>query len=94
VRIAFTVDGLPCEFYRDWFLGSAQLRCGYATMKLQSAWNPRTHRSFKLLCSWERQVGPHLVRIEKRRPLLFAGFRPSDFRVYLDGHLIAEQRGL
>ena len=94
MRIAFTMDGVPCEFHRNGFTGGAQLRCGYETMKLQSALDPRTHGSFKLLRSWERQVGPHLVRIEKRRPLLFAGFRPSDYRVYVDGRLIVETRGI
>ncbi|HEX7491851.1 MAG TPA: hypothetical protein VF337_09140 [Candidatus Limnocylindrales bacterium] len=93
MRIAFTIDNVPCEFHRDPFTGGAQLRCGSETTKLQSGLDPRTSFSVKLLRSWERQVGPHLVRIEKDRPLLFAGFRPSDYRIFVDGQLIAQQNG-
>jgi len=76
MRIAFPIDDVPCEIPSR-RASRAVHNCAAATktMKLQSALDPRTHGSFKLLRSWERQVGPHLVRIEKRRPLLFAGFR-------------------
>lgn len=32
----------------------------------------------------------HLVRIEKSRALLFAGFRPQPVRAFVDGRLVAE----
>ena len=94
MRIAFTIDDVSCEFHRDGFAGGAQLRYGSETVTLQSGLDPRSSFSVKLTRSWERQVGPHLVRIEKRRPLLLAGFRPSDYKVFVDGRLIAEARGI
>jgi len=32
----------------------------------------------------------HEVLIEKRRPLLYAGFRPQVVRVFIDGQLLSE----
>jgi hypothetical protein len=93
VRIAFSVEGVPCEFYRDPLIGGVQLRCGYGLVELQSVLDLGTHLSLRLLRTWELRLGPHLVRIEKRRPLLFAGFRPHDYRVFVDGQLVAERHG-
>ena len=49
-----------------------------------------------LLRSWEFDVGSeekHRVRIDKIRPQILAGVRPSIFQVYIDDKLIDEQRG-
>ena len=46
--------------------------------------------------SWDFEVGQaerHYIRIQKKRPMLLAGFRPSTYRVYVDGDLIAERHG-
>jgi hypothetical protein len=93
VRIAFSVEGMPCEFHRDPFIGGTQLRCGYNLIELQRVSDPLTHLSLKLLRTWELHLGPHLVHIERRRPLLFAGFRPHGYRVFVDGQLVAERHG-
>jgi hypothetical protein len=93
MRIQFLVDQTPCEFYRDWAFGSAELRFYGGVIKLQSALDPGTHVSLRLLRTWECRLGWRTIRIEKRRPLLFAGFRPSDFRVFVDGYLVAATRG-
>ena len=49
-----------------------------------------------LIRSWELEVGSeekHRVRIDKIRPQLLAGFRPSVFQVFIDDKLIDVQRG-
>ncbi|MFI6265285.1 hypothetical protein [Micromonospora sp. NPDC051006] len=35
----------------------------------------------------------HDVLIEKERKLMFAGFRPQQYRAYVDGQLVAEHTG-
>ncbi len=50
----------------------------------------------RLVRSWELDVGStekHRVRIEKIRPKLLAGLRPSLFKVFVDGKLVDEQSG-
>jgi hypothetical protein len=49
-----------------------------------------------LVRSWELEVGSeekHRVRIDKIRPQILAGLRPSVFQVYIDDKLVDEQRG-
>ena len=49
-----------------------------------------------LIRSWEFDVGSeekHRVRIDKIRPQILAGLRPSLFQVYIDDKLIDEQSG-
>jgi hypothetical protein len=46
--------------------------------------------------SWEWEVGSeekHRVRIDKIRPQILAGLRPSVFQVFIDDKLVDEQRG-
>jgi len=50
----------------------------------------------ELMRAWMIEVGEreqHQVIIEKQRPLAFAAFRPHDYRVFVDGTLVAEHRG-
>ncbi|HEV8061126.1 MAG TPA: hypothetical protein VGP68_14700 [Gemmataceae bacterium] len=49
-----------------------------------------------LVRSWELEVGStekHRVRIDKIRPQILAGLRPSVFQVFIDEKLVDEQRG-
>jgi hypothetical protein len=51
--------------------------------------------SFSLTKAYQFRVGSkefHEVKIEKIRPLLFAGFRSNDYKVYVDGVLVKECR--
>ncbi len=53
--------------------------------------------SLSLVKSYEFVVGTHerhAVRIEKRRKLFLAGFRPQKYRVFVDGRLVAEHEGM
>jgi hypothetical protein len=49
--------------------------------------------SVNLVKRWEFTVGEqerHQVVIEKRRELMFAGYRPQPVTAYVDGRLVAE----
>ena len=51
--------------------------------------------SLRLLATWTFTVGAeerHTVRIEKRRPLLSAGFRPQTVQAFVEDQLVAEDR--
>jgi hypothetical protein len=42
---------------------------------------------------WQCSVKGHDIVIEKDRPLLFAGFRPQTYRLFIDGKLVQQQSG-
>ncbi len=49
--------------------------------------------SFGLTKTWEIWVGvqeKHFLRVEKIRPLLFAGFSSHTYRIYIDGILVQQ----
>jgi hypothetical protein len=60
---------------------------------LQSPWNPLTHFSLDTTRRWQCSVKGHDIVIEKDRPLLFAGFRPQTYRLFIDGKLVQQQSG-
>jgi FAIM1 (Fas apoptotic inhibitory molecule) protein len=52
--------------------------------------------SMSLVKKYEFDVGHaerHHVAIEKKRAVLFAGFRPSNYTVCVDGQIVAKHRG-
>ena len=54
------------------------------------------HLSLKRTRRYELTIGedePHAVVIEKRRPRILGGARPSTYRVFVDGQLIATHHG-
>ena len=91
--IQFDVDGEPLEFYRSWFTGRAELRVRGEVVPLQDALDPTTHFSLTLTRTWKHRLGEHEIVIEKLRPLVLAGFRPHEYRVIVDGTVLAQQRG-
>jgi hypothetical protein len=88
VRIAFVAGQTQCVFTRNHFWGNARLQAGNQSTTLQSLLNPGTYVGVKMLRTWERRVDGHTVRIEKRRPLLFAGLRPHAYVVFVDGAVV------
>ena len=93
MQLSFAIDGVPSEYHRDAFLGTAGIRVGTVEYPLQSGLDPRTHFGFKLERSWSVKVGDHVVQVERQRPLVLAGFRPSHYSVTVDGVLAAEGQG-
>jgi hypothetical protein len=93
MEIQFSVAGVPCEFRRGWFLGDAQLQIGGQSVKLQKLTDVTTYLDLKRVKVWDCQYGPYSIRIAKRRPWLFGGVRPSEYRVFVNGTMILECSG-
>ena len=91
--INFIVGGVPVEFFRDSMTGRAEARTATGTILLDDPFSLGTHVSFSLRKSWSFHIGGTPVVIEKKRPLLFAGFRPHRYRIFVAGNLVAEQTG-
>jgi hypothetical protein len=99
MKFAFTV-GTPeshrVEFSRSALSGTMSIKVDGKTVATKSAANLGTHFSLKLTRRYTFTVGTpeqHQVTIEHQRPLLFAGFRPQTYRVFVDGEVIEERTG-
>jgi hypothetical protein len=93
VLIRFDVAGEPVEFHRNWFSGHAELRMRGDVVLTRSAWDPATQFSLSLRKVMKYRLNGHEVTIEQVRPLFMAGVRPHDYRVLVDGAVVAEKRG-
>lgn len=93
VTIDQVIDGKRVVFTRDWFTGRARISIDGLEHTLQSPLDPATHFELSLKQTWICHVGVRILRIEKIRPLMFAGFRPQTYRLSVDGVPIAERRG-
>ena len=91
--INFLVGDIPVEFSRDQMTGRAEVKTQGGTLVLDNPLNPATHVSLSLTKEWRFNIGGTNVLIEKKRPLLLAGFRPSRYRVIVEGTVVAEQTG-
>jgi hypothetical protein len=91
--INFKVGDSTAAFHRNWFTGRTTVQLAEQTFKLQSPWDPATHFEFKLTRTWEVDIASHKVVIEKVRPLLFPGFRPNSYKIFVDHQLVAEGIG-
>ncbi len=91
--IQFDVAGEPVEFYRNCFTGRAELRLRGEVVVLRSSLNLSTHFSLKLTRVLQHRLGEHEIAIEQTRPLLFAGLRPHEYRIAVDGVVVRQQRG-
>jgi hypothetical protein len=84
------------EFSRNCWTGVMKAIVDGHKLMLQSPFSPFTYISFTLMRRYTFPVGrteKHEVMIEKQRPLLFAGFRPQTYRVFVDGQMVHEQSG-
>jgi hypothetical protein len=93
MRIEFAAGQTQCVFTRSHLWGGAKLRTGDQVRTLQSALNPATAFSMRLLRAWEVLVDGHTVRIEKRRPLLFPAWLPHKYVVFVDGMVVDSRSG-
>ncbi len=94
MTIDFEVDGKPVQYFRDPMVGIAELRTPDGPLEIDSPLNLGTHFSFKLKKEKTVMLYGHAVTVEKTRPLLFGGLRPSQYRILVDGQLVAEHRAL
>jgi hypothetical protein len=93
MRIDFTVGGKPAQFHRNPVTARVSLRVGEDFWQFQSPWSLAAHFDFSLRKAWVTEVRSHVVVVEVKRPLLFAGFRPMRYRILVDGQVVAERSG-
>ena len=93
MTIDFTVEGNSVRLERDQFSGRAVIVTDEGKVTLDSVLNPFTHFSIKLVKTSKCIVYGSEVIVEKMRPLFFAAFRPSKYRIFVNGEVVAEQIG-
>jgi len=94
VIIDFSVGEIPAQFTRDQVTGRAEVRTPGGTLVLGSPFNPLTHFSLRLTRKWQFTIDGKNVVIEKKRPLFLAGLRPHQYKVFVEGRLVAEASGV
>lgn len=92
-QFEFVVDGRPVTYRREGLTGETEILTPDGAIMLDSVLNPFTHFSMRLARTNKCRVYDSEVIIEKRRPLLFAAFRPSKYRVFVNGELVTEHVG-
>ena len=90
MRVTFTVGTSSVEFYRNWFTGRASFCTKSGEVLLQSALNPATHFSLSPTKTWNAAYEGRQLRVEKIRPLMFAGLRKGKYRSFVDHELVEE----
>lgn len=99
MQFSFTIPGPPptqVTIDRDGFTGKFTCIENGRVHDLASVLNPFTHFSLKLEKQYELSIGDarqHDLLIKHVRPLLFAGFRPHKFQVWVDGQFYLEHTG-
>jgi hypothetical protein len=93
MEIDFSIENVSVKLVRGWFLGGMKLVTPSESVWLQHPFQPSTHFSFRRERFWQRNISGHQVRVEKIRPLLAAGVRPQNYRVFVDGELVASTHG-
>jgi len=81
---------------RNWFTGRMTVSIDATPVFTKSPYSPSTHISFIQTHKYEFSIGKiekHVIRVERARPHLFAGFRSHIYRVFVDDCLIKEIRG-
>ncbi|MBL8180846.1 MAG: hypothetical protein JNL64_04480 [Blastocatellia bacterium] len=92
-QFEFVVKGNPVAYRRIGVTGESKLLTREGEIPLDHVLNPFTHFSLRLTKTNNCRVYDSEVVVEKTRPLFFAAFRPSKYRVFVDGQLVAEHEG-
>jgi hypothetical protein len=91
--ITFEVGGAEAEFHWNNMTGSAVVKAGGSTTRLEDPKNPSTHFHAGTRRAWKCQIDGHDIEIIKVRPLFFAPFRPNHFTVSVDGVVVSDTSG-
>lgn len=93
MTIEFEVDGKRVQYFRDAFLGQSEIRTPEGPITLDSAASLSTH--FTLATTTEKTVEVYgrRVTVEKKRKQFFGGLLPADYKVFVDGELVATRSG-
>ena len=79
------------DLYRSPWTGALRISVDRHLLIKRSG--PRMWFDLTAVRRYEFHAASHDVVVEHERPLLFAGFRPHDYRVVVDGKLIHKQHG-
>jgi hypothetical protein len=80
------------EFYFNQFWGNLHIKVdGNKIIKKLIIFSFSLVRRYRFTVGEKEQ---HEVLIEKHRPLFMAGFRPSLYKVFVDGALALEKKGM
>ncbi|PKQ38703.1 MAG: hypothetical protein CVT59_01035 [Actinobacteria bacterium HGW-Actinobacteria-1] len=93
MRIQANIDNSTIEFTRNWFTGRATLVVDGTPTTLASPYALKTQINLSGQNRYVATVGGRELVIEHRMHFPFPAFRPMDFRLLLDGELLAEQSG-
>ena len=83
------------DYARNWFTGDERLSVDGEVIARRSVLSLSNYVS-SLVRRHDFTVGQterHSVAFEKERPLVFAGFRPHTYRLFVDGALVLERSG-
>lgn len=94
MKTIINIDNQQVIFQRNWFTGSFIYSVKGITGKMESALNFETHFSARLSKYYDVKIGEKTINIVKTRPLLFAGFRPHNYKFYIENKLIKEVESL
>ena len=81
---------------RNWFTGSFVYILNGQRHIIKSVLDLSTHFSVRLKKQYEFEIGDievHKIKIEHTRPLIFAGFRPQQFDIFIDGDFYKTYNG-
>ena len=90
MKTTINVNNKTVEFQRNWVTGSFSYTIDGHKRNLACALNPFTHLSLTLSKTYKAQAGEVTVTIVKTRPMLFAGFRPHNYKFFINNDLIKE----
>jgi|GEM_PF-1146084 len=92
-QFEFVVDGRPVAYRRNGMTGKPKILTRGGEIPLDRVLDPFTHFSLRLSKANTCRVYDSEVVVEKTRPLFLAAFRPSSFRVLVNGELRAGHVG-
>jgi hypothetical protein len=96
MRFAFAVADRTThhvEFFRNPIWGTTWIAVDGRIVVGRSASELATHFNFEFVKHYTFCVGSCEVTIEHKRPLSFPGFRPHDYRVFVNGQLFERHAG-
>lgn len=97
MKMQFTIEEagpIHVLIERNWFTGRFTCTANGKIHTIKNPMDPGTHFNFTLKRTYAVDVSEqHRIVIEHTRPLFFAGFRPQQYAVTVNGEVVAEYRG-
>ncbi|QDV50692.1 hypothetical protein [Gimesia fumaroli] len=84
------------EFKRNWFTGRTTITIDGNEKTLKDPYSLSTHIDLEFTKRWEFSLeNPEAFKlvVEQIRPVLFGGFQPHQYNVYVDDSLVLEKCG-